>query len=372
MKVLMWGRHDLSGGGDQIQIDNTAAELRKLGVEVKISTDMSSDPAGYDLVHVFQLDWTPESNFYARASKAAGKPLVLSPIHHSVKEVKRFDDEYGFGLRELTSVIFKDQHNRDTMKNIFRSFTDSRKRKPTLASIFKGLKNMHIETLGLSDKVLVQTELEVKDLKETYGVEIDWIKIPNGVGPQFLTRREYTNIVGSEDYILCVGRIEARKNQLSVITAVREMLLLEELDVELVFVGKKSNHHSTYVRAFDKQVAENNWITYVPSVPYDDMPGLYQHAKVCVSASWFETTGLTSLEGLFMGANVVASGERAKEFLGDKASYCDPGDTESIKEAISTEYAKPRPEVSEDLKKLYTWENVARETLKVYEGLLKK
>ena len=89
MKILMWGRADLfNGGGDQIQIENTAEELRKLGVEVDVSTSLETDPTSYDLVHVFQLDWAPESNLYARKAKSHKKPLVLSPIHHSVKEVK--------------------------------------------------------------------------------------------------------------------------------------------------------------------------------------------------------------------------------------------------------------------------------------------
>ena len=367
----MWGRADLfNGGGDQIQIENTAAELRKLGVEVDVSTSLETDPTGYDLVHVFQLDWAPESNLYASKAKSHKKPLVLSPIHHSVKEVKRFDDEYAFGLRKLTAAIFRDQHHRDTMKNIFRSVFDRRKRKATLESIFRGLKKMHIETLKLSNMVLVQTELEAADLQETYGVKIDWVKIPSGVGEQFLSGRSFENVVGVEDYILCVGRIEARKNQLSVIAAVNEMLLEEEMDTQLVFVGKKSDHHSTYVRLFEDEVAGNKWITYLPYTPYEDMPGIYQHAKVCVSASWFETTGLTSLEGLFMGANVVAAGSRAREFLGDLASYCDPGSIESIGQAISTEFSKPRPKVPEKLKEIYTWKNVANQTLKVYERLL--
>lgn len=370
MKVLMWGRSDLGSGGDYIQIENTASELRKLGVEVDVSTSLETDLVSYDLIHVFQLDWTPESNLYARKAKKAGKALVLSPIHHSVKEVKRFDDDYAFGFRKLSAAIFKEQHNRDTLKNVFRSIFDPRKRTATLASISRGLKNMHKETLELSDKVLVQTELEAHDLEQTYGVKIDWTKIPNGVGQQFISSTHHKNPAGTEDYILCVGRIEARKNQLSVIQAVKEMLLEEEIDVQLVFVGKKSGHHGSYVKLFEENLAANKWISYLPYTPYEDMPGLYQHAKVCVSASWFETTGLTLLEALFMNTNVVAAGNRAQEFLGNLASYCDPGDVTSIKKAISTEFSKPRPKVPEKLKEIYTWENAAKQTLKVYERLL--
>lgn len=373
MKVLMWGRFDLnnSPGGDKFQIEHTANELRKLGVEVDISTELSTDPTPYDIVHVFQLDWMPETNFYARKAKKYNKPLILSPIHHSVSEVKRFDDEFAFGFRRITKFLCKKQHSRDTFKNIFRSIFNSKKRWPTIVSIFRGLKNMHKETLSLADVVLVQTELEAQDLKETYGVDINWVKVVNGVSDLFKQNRDLPNVVGTEDYVLCVGRIEARKNQLSVIKAMEEFLLEEEIDVPLVFVGAKSLHHGEYVKIFDKEVAKHNWIVYVPFTPYADMPAVYKHAKVVVSASWFETTGLTLLEGLFMGANVVGAGERVKEYLGDMGSYCDPGDITSIKNAIADAYSKSPPEVPEEMKKSYTWANAAKQTLEVYKDFVK-
>lgn len=372
MKVLMWGRFDLFdiGGGDKIQIENTAAELRKLGADVDISTTLDTDLEDYDLVHIFQLDWIPETFLYAKKAKNYKKPIVLSPIHHSVQEVKKFDDEYAFGFRNFASLLFKKQHKRDTLKNVYRAIYDGRKRQATMLSMHMGLKNQHIQTLRMADEVLVQTQLEVEDLTATYGVQIDWVKVQNGVGEQFLAKKDHKNPVGIENYILCVGRIEARKNQLSVIEAVKQMKLEEEIDITLVFVGKKSDHHGVYVDKFDKKVAKHSWIEYVPYTPYEDMPGLYQHAKVCVSASWFETTGLTSLEALFMGTNVVASGSRAKEFLGNYATYCDPADIMSIKKAISAEYSKDSPKILDKMREEFTWKNAAKKTLRVYERLV--
>ena len=102
------------------------------------------------------------------------------------------------------------------------------------------------------------------------------------------------------------------------------------------------------------------------------MPALFHFAKVGVSASWFETSGLTSLEALFSGANVVASGQRAREILGDLASYCDPGSIDSIAEAIKKQYNAPRIQIPQEMKEEYTWENAAKKTKKVYEQVLTK
>ena len=87
MKVLMLGRSDLfsAGGGDKVQIDNTADELRKLGIDVDIDVSSAkTDFSKYDIVHVFQLDWVLDTYFHINNAKRVGKPVVFSPIHHSV------------------------------------------------------------------------------------------------------------------------------------------------------------------------------------------------------------------------------------------------------------------------------------------------
>lgn len=379
MKVLMLGRIGLleEGGGDLVQIQNTALELRKLGVEVDLHTGLDFNPLEYDLVHIFQLDWTAETNLYARKVKKFHKPLVLSPIHHNVQEVQKFDDLYAFGLRKISRFLFKDQHSRDTLKNIYRAFSNPQKLLPTAKSVLKGLKKMHQETLSLSDIVLVQTSLEARDLLSTYGVDFKWKIVPNGVSEFFLDSKSWENSMenplGIKDYLLCVGRIEPRKNQLSIIEAVS--VLRQELnqDLRLVFVGKisESRHHS-YASLFTQALKENPWIHHVESVPYNEMPLYYHLAKVGISASWFETTGLTSLEALFCGANAVATGDRARECLGNLAFYCSPDDVSSIKEAIKKAYFAPSPKIPEEMRKLYTWKNAGLETWKAYESLMQE
>lgn len=374
MKILMQGRYELlkAGGGDKIQIDNTASELRKLGVDVDFVAGQVKDYSKYDLVHVFQLDWTPETYSYAVAAKKAGKPLVLSPIHHSVKEVKRFDDEYVFDFRRVAKVLFKDQHSRDTFKNVYRSFFNPSKAVPTIKSILVGLKKMHTKTLQMSDMVLVQTDAEAADLKDTYSVDFLWRKIPNGVGSVFLNPETLKNNLEFENYIICVGRIEPRKNQLNIISAVEKFRKTHSSDIKLVLVGSKyGERHFEYKHLINNALKQKPWVVHIPEVSYKEMPSYYKFAKVGVSASWFETTGLTSLEALFCGTNAVASGERAKEYLGDLASYCDPGDVSSIEKAIEKEYYAKRPVLTDQIKKEFTWENAATKTLEVYNELLK-
>ena len=373
MKVLMLGRFELldKGGGDKIQIENTAKELRKLGVSVDIKVGLKNDLQPYDIIHVFQLDWTPETYLYAEAVKKAGKPFVLSPIHHNVEEVKKFDDEYVFDFRRVAKLLFKEQHNRDTFKNVYRSIFDRKKLKPTIKSVMVGLKKMHTKTLSMADVVLVQTEAEVKDLQRTYSGDFKWKKIPNGVGETFMSIKDYENKLDFKNYIICVGRIEPRKNQLNIIKAVKSFRTKYALDTKLVLIGSKvGEKHFEYLYRFNKELRQNPWIAHIERVPYEEMPHYYHFAKVGVSASWFETTGLTSLEALYCGANAVAAGDRAGEYLGDLVSYCHPYDTDSIEKAIEKEYFAQRPNISETMQNEYTWQNAARMTLEVYNSLM--
>ncbi|MFZ2664579.1 MAG: glycosyltransferase [Patescibacteria group bacterium] len=375
MKVLMLGRIGLmeARGGDRIQVENTASELRKLGVEVDIRTDMKFKPWEYDLIHIFQLDWTPETYLYAKKVKKYKKPLVLSPIHHNVEEVKKFDDTFVFDFRRLSRVLFKDQFKRDTFKNVYRSFFNPRMVVPTFYSILIGFKNMQRKTLSMADVILVQTVKEAEDLKRTFDTDFKWYKVLNGVGKAFIDPKKYENKFSFEDYIVCVGRIEPRKNQSSVVEAVRRFREEEKKDVQLVLIGQMSLvKHFEFNNLMKRYFGKYKWIHHVNGVSYNDMPSYYHFAKVCVSASWFETTGLTSLEALYCGTNSVASGLRAKEYLGGYASFCKPDDIESIKSAIKKEYYAPRPAVDAKIKEEYTWKNAAKKTLEVYNEVLKK
>jgi glycosyltransferase involved in cell wall biosynthesis len=375
MKVLLLGRLSLFNayGGDRIQVENTASELKKLGVNVDIATSLDFDPTKYDLCHIFQLDWTPESYLYAKKIKEAKKPLVISPIHHSIREVKRFDDEYVFDYRRISKFIFSDQFDRDVFKNFYRSLLNPRYMRLTLFSAFYGFKKMLKHTLKMSDKVLVQTSLEAKDLESTFDVSINWVKVPNGVSAPFLQKTEFINPLDIQDYIICVGRLEPRKNQLSIIKAVKKLRDETGKDLKLVLVGASSSmKHFEYYFWLNKEIRENDWIIPIKWINNADMPSYYHFGKVCVSASWFETTGLTSLEAILCGTNAVAAGDRAREYLGDYASYCDPGNIDSIKDALKKEYFAPRPAVAENLRHEYTWSNAASKILEVYKELLSK
>ena len=88
--------------------------------------------------------------------------------------------------------------------------------------------------------------------------------------------------------------------------------------------------------------------------------------------SWFETTGLVSLEAALCGCNIVSTSQGyARDYFADFAWYCDPARSSSIRDAVEQAWASPpRPKLIDRVLANYTWEHTARESLRAYEMVL--
>ncbi len=377
MKVLFQTRVDLftNRGGDTIQVEKTCEELKKLGVDVDISAKFGLDLSKYDLVHIFQLDWTCEPYLQILNAKKQGKKVILSPIHHSEQEVVEFEKNCSYGLRKIVRLFFKSLESLDVLKNIYRSFMDVRKMYPTFLSIKDGYRNQQKKVIELSDMVLVQTDREANDIKDDYKIDFEWRKVALGVGDVYFDKSS-EKWIAEDDYVVVVGRIEPRKNQLRIIEAYKKLRYEGRTNKKLVIIGAFNKNNLFYYLHFLLGIRKYSWVYYVPKVDYLKMPSVYKLAKVCVSASFFETTGLTLLEAALSGCcNVVArngsTGERVKEYLGENVTFCDPYSIDSIRDAIKLALESKRPCISDTDKKFYTWSNVASNTLKVYNEVLR-
>ncbi|MCY1537086.1 hypothetical protein D9M68_725710 [compost metagenome] len=118
MKVLFISRASLYKvpGGDTIQMEQTAAQLRRLGIEVdiRLADDLHIDYAHYDLLHTFNITRPSDILFHMRKSQL---PLVLSPIYL----------EYGTASNEAYTPLLKwlmnrlGNHRGEYLKNVGRA-----------------------------------------------------------------------------------------------------------------------------------------------------------------------------------------------------------------------------------------------------------
>jgi len=93
-----------------------------------------------------------------------------------------------------------------------------------------------------------------------------------------------------------------------------------------------------------------------------------KNARVHVLPSWWENTGLVSLEAALCGCNVVTTDRSPfREYFGGAAYSCSPASQDSMRHAVLHAYASARPEkLAETVRHRFTWERVAAELAEVY------
>jgi len=133
-----------------------------------------------------------------------------------------------------------------------------------------------------------------------------------------------------QKYILCVGTIEQRKNQLSLLKAV----VAEKLDTTVVILGKPTK----YINKLNRFISESGirgQVIFLHHTTTDELQGIYQMAEVMVYPSFFEGFGLPVLEAQASGCAVITSNTSSLPEAGGKgALYINPSDISEIGQTI--------------------------------------
>lgn len=163
---------------------------------------------------------------------------------------------------------------------------------------------------------------------------------------------------GLNDFVLCVGRVDASKNQFSLIRALRN----EKLDLVLAG-GSLAPEYLEQCR----HVAGAN-VHFLPSLFEQELASAFAAARVHALASWLEVVGLVTLEAAVAGANVVLTREHgARDYVGALGWYCDAADEASIRRAVLDAYHTPRQtKLREHLLNTFTWEKHAEAVHQAY------
>ncbi len=129
-----------------------------------------------------------------------------------------------------------------------------------------------------------------------------------------------------EKFILCVGTIEQRKNQLAILQGV----VKEKLSIQVVLLGKPTE----YKKQIDEFVMESgirNQMVFLHDTNTSDLQAIYQMAEVMIYPSFFEGFGLPVLEAQASGCPVITSNiSSMPEAGGDGALYIDPYNSSEI------------------------------------------
>ena len=204
----------------------------------------------------------------------------------------------------------------------------------------------------IAARVLTVSERTKRDLVELYDVPPAKIVVtPNGIDPLFSPGE------GSRSYVLVVGAIQARKNQLPALQAATEVGL------PLVVVGPEKD------RALADELRRGGARLEGYAEP-ERLAELYRGAACLVQPSRFEGFGLPVLEAMASGIPVVATHEPAlEEVAGDAAIFVDE---DHLAEGIRRALADRDRLVWAGLERArqFTWRATAERTLAVYREIL--
>lgn len=304
-------------GGGEIQLLAYKKHLEKNGVQVDLFDPWNPNFLDYDLVHFFSV--IGGSAHLCNFIKNLGIPLVISSSLWITEETKHL-----YPVDEI-------RHQ-----------------------------------LSLADIVIGNSDIECDNMASVLNLPREKFKtVYNGVEEIFFEKvdgdkfRKHFNIY--DDFILNVGNIEPRKNQLNLAKAMKSIP-----NKKLVLIGHIRD------KEYGKKVFEElgEQLVYIEYLKNDDelLRSAFSACDVFCLPSTLETPGLAALEALACGCKVVVTSEGAtREYFDKDLQYCNPFDIIDIIKNIKTSLLL-KPEQRKNIYK-YSWNQVLINLKKEYELL---
>ncbi|OGS45648.1 MAG: glycosyl transferase family 1 [Elusimicrobia bacterium RIFOXYD2_FULL_34_15] len=238
------------------------------------------------------------------------------------------------------------------------------------------------EKIGIesADKVIAVSNLMKQDILKFFNIKPEKIEvIYNGVD---LNKWKYTPLNAklkkeygiADDYILFVGRPTPQKGMEYLIDAA------DDIPCQIV-LGATGADTKDYEDAMTKKVAKKKNIVWIHKLlKEEEYIQLYSSAKVFVCPSIYEPFGIINLEAMSCKTPVVASatGGILEVVLPEETGILvEPKNSKQIADSVNRLLKDDnlRKKLGENsrarVEKYFSWENIAGQTKKLYEGLIK-
>jgi glycosyltransferase involved in cell wall biosynthesis len=204
--------------------------------------------------------------------------------------------------------------------------------------------------------------------------------IPLGIGAEFHPVTDAALLAACrdkyglpQDFILFVGTVEPRKN-LPMLLRAYARLLRSGPAASLVIVGRYGWMYEQVFRQIE-ELGLKDHITFTGYVPAEDLPVVYNLARLFVYPSLYEGWGFPPLEAMACGTPVITTSVSSmQENVGDAGLLVPPQDEGALHEALRRLLADAH--LREDLSYKgrqraaeFTWTRTARETLNLYRQI---
>lgn len=316
----------------------TKEHLERSGIQVGLFNQWNTDLKEFDLVHSFSMESTDMWDF----AKANGARLVVTPI------------SWFGGYATRRSLILR------WLKRRVRS----KIRCPIHPHWWE-------EYFAFPDMFFPQSNEQAHHLGSAFGIPPQRIQVVyHGVDERFIHADPtlFRESHAVDDFVLCVGRIDPLKNQLSLIRA------LKGTGIRLVLVGRPD---TSSLEWYYKQCLEeaDNAVLFIRDLEHSSplLESAYAAARVLVLPSYMEFPGLATLEAGLAGCNVAVTRVGvAREYFGDRVGYLDPLSLTSIREAVVQQYQAPKPntDLQGHIQSNFLWGTVIQRNIEGYKRIL--
>ena len=236
------------------------------------------------------------------------------------------------------------------------------------------------QAVSRSDKILTVSKFSVDEIKKytntkqnieiVYNaIDFDKFKVIDDKSKLDLIEDKYKL---PSEFLLFVGNVKPHKN-------IKKLLFaLKDIDTNLVIVGKKDGFITgdDNISSLIKECNLDNRVFFTGYVDDEDIPVIYNLAKLFIFPSLYEGFGIPPLEAQACGCPVVCSNVASLPEVGgaDSVVYCNPYSVEDIKEKI--EIVLNNKDLQNELRqkgfeniKRFSWEESAKKIIEVIERL---
>lgn len=310
-------------GGGEVQLLAYRDHLPRIGVDVALFDQWNPRFAEHDLVHFFSC--VGGSVHFCHFVRNLGKPLVITS---------------SLWITEQTRHLYPIDEIR--------------------------------HQLSLADRVVTNSEMESDTLARV--LELDrgkFASVYNGVDEVFQQRpdaarfRQTFEVAGR--FVLNVGNIEPRKNQLALASAMKALP-----DHQLILIGHVRD--PAYWEAV-QQAAAPGQLRYLGPLDHhaELLRSAYQACDVFCLPSTLETPGLAALEASAQGCRLVVTSEGStREYFGDDAIYVAHDDVASIADGLTVALQRPVPTAAQAqaVYDRFAWIRVVEKLKSIYESVV--
>lgn len=228
----------------------------------------------------------------------------------------------------------------------------------------------HITTVSQRNKNIMTQKLDISVEKISV--------VPNGYDPTKFKPmakekvREYLNLSKDKEIILNIGNIYPIKGHKYLIEAIRKIIEFKN-NILCVVIGEGSLKRKLENRV--KKLALESCVIFIGAKPYNEIPLWMNAADLFVLPSLNEGNPTVMFEALGVGLPFVGTrvGGIPEIIISEEYGLlCEPGNVDDLIEKILIALDKEWDR--EKIKKYgeqFTWENIAKQTLEVYEKALR-